>query len=244
MTELDVVFEDDHLLVIDKPAGLLMHPSWLDRREKDTLASRVKEYLEHKGYQGKVHTVHRLDRPTSGLVVVAKDDSVAKALADQFLSKTVKKRYWAICRGFVPEQGLIDNPLKEEHDKIADKFADAEKQAQDAITEFKRLGIVEVAQPVGRYQKARYSWVEVMPVTGRKHQIRRHFKHLRHPLLGDSRHGCRHNNEVWSGEFGFEGLALRAVRLEFVHPVSGKDLSFFVGINGQWEGWLKHFLWE
>lgn len=241
---LNIVYEDDALLVVDKPAGLLMHPSWLDRRETDTLAGRVKAYYCANGAEAlKVHTVHRLDRPTSGLVVIAKSDAVAKQLAEQFAQHSVQKTYWAICRGFCPEVQTIDYPLKEEHDKIADKFADDSKPAQPAITEFKRLGICEMAQPVSRYAKARYSWVEVMPKTGRKHQIRRHFKHIRHPLLGDSRHGCRHNNTVWNGDFGFDGLALRAVGLDFNHPVTGQRVELKAVENKNWQRWLSFFSW-
>lgn len=244
MTKLDIVYEDDALLVVDKPAGLLMHPSWLDKRETDTLASRIKAHFIENGLDSKVHTVHRLDRPTSGLVVIAKQDGIAKQLAEQFAGREVKKNYWAIARGFVPEVGEIDHPLKEEHDKIADKFADQNKEAQPATTQFKRLGICELAIPVSRYPKARLSWVECTPLTGRKHQIRRHFKHLRHPLLGDSRHGCRHLNQAFAQEVEPLSLALRAVRLEFKHPVTGQLVTFKAGKNEQWEKWLKHFGWS
>lgn len=239
MNNLEIVYEDESLLVVDKPAGLLMHPSWLDKREKDTLASRVKVYLNG----AKVHTVHRLDRPTSGLVVIAKQDSVAKQLAEQFAERGVKKTYWAITRGFTPEAFTVNHELTEELDKIADKHATKEREAQTAITHFKRIGIATVNINVGRYPQGRYSLVECAPVTGRKHQIRRHLKHERFPIIGDSRYGCRHNNQAAAEHLGISALALRAVRIEFVHPSTGKLLALEVNKNSHWQGWFKALAW-
>ena len=243
MTDLNIVYEDDVLLVVDKPSGLLMHPSWLDRRETDTLAGRAKTYLAQQSEVTKVHTVHRLDRPTSGLVVMCKDDHAAKALVEQFQGQTVKKRYWAVCRGFAPVAETVDYPLVEEHDRIADRFADSDKPAQEAITEFRRLGITELAIPVSRYPKMRLSWMECQPVTGRKHQIRRHLKHLRYPILGDTRHGCRHLNRAVEHSFGELFMGLRAVEISFKHPVSHEPLTFSVGADNIWSQWLDRLGW-
>ncbi len=243
MTLLNIVYEDDSLLVVDKPAGLLMHPSWLDKRETDTLASRIKQYLSVSSDNVKVHTVHRLDRPTSGLVVISKDAIVARTLSEQFVSGDVKKTYWAICRGFAPEQGLIDYPLIEEHDKIADKFAASDKPAQEAQTQFHRLGIAELSLPVSRYNKMRLSWLECQPLTGRKHQIRRHLKHIRHPIIGDTRHGCRHHNKECAAELGITSLALRAVKLEFTHPVTDFPLKLEAPLDERWRAWFETLGW-
>lgn len=244
MNDLTIVYEDDVLLVVDKPAGLLMHPSWLDRRETDTLASRAKAYLQQDEVEHKVHTIHRLDRPTSGLVVIAKQDAAAKQLIEQFQQHQVTKTYWAIGRGFAPEEQLIEHPLKEEHDKIADKHADKDKPAQTAVTSIRRLGIAELAIPVSRYAKTRVSLLECRPQTGRKHQIRRHLKHIRHPILGDTRHGCRHFNRAVTDVFGEQALALRAVRLEFRHPVSGAEMLLSVENNDTWSAWMAQFGWN
>lgn len=241
--ELIIVYEDSELLIVDKPAGLLMHPSWLDRKEKDTLASRVKAYAKGSKVDFKVHTVHRLDRPTSGLVVIAKTESAARDLSKQFLENTVEKHYWAITRGFAPEQVVIDHALIEEQDKIADKFAQQSKQAQPAVTEILRLGIAELALPVGKYPKSRYSWLECIPKTGRKHQIRRHLKHLRYPIIGDTRHGCRHHSQAAAAHLSINSLALRAVRITFIHPSTKQSLSVYADITPQWQAWLNHFGW-
>ncbi|MEJ2045141.1 MAG: pseudouridine synthase [Reinekea sp.] len=244
MTDLTVLYEDDWLLVVDKPAGLLMHPSWLDRRETDTLAGRIKTYLGRMKPDAKVHTVHRLDRPTSGLVLIGKEDQAARNLIAQFESRRVKKTYWAICRGFAPVEQIIDHPLKEELDRIADKYAAQDKDAQSALTQIRRLGIAELAIPVSRYPKMRVSWLECQPETGRKHQIRRHLKHLRYPIIGDTRHGCRHINQALEHIDADFGLGLRAVQLDFDHPVSGRRLSIRASVNQQWRVWMQHFGWH
>ena len=242
--ELEVIFEDEWLLVVDKPPGLLMHPSWLDRHETDTLARRVKTYLAGQNQFGKVHTVHRLDRPTSGLVIIAKTDVVARHLAEQFRAQSVQKTYWAICRGFVPEQLAVDYALTEQLDKIGDKFATKAPQAQSAQTDFRRQGCAELALPVSRYAQSRYSWVVCSPHTGRKHQIRRHLKHIRHPILGDTKHGCRHHNKVALAELGVTSLALRAVSIGFQHPVTDRWLEVQAPLTELWRQWLVRFGWR
>lgn len=237
---LNIVYEDEFLLVVDKPAGLLMHPSWLDKHETDTLASRVKHYLGG----AKVHTVHRLDRPTSGLVVIGKQDSIARALAEQFAGRTVEKTYWAIVRGFTPESLIIDHPITEELDKIADRDASQLRQPQPAVTHFQRLGISELALPVSHYSKARYSWLQCSPKTGRKHQIRKHLKHIRHPIVSDSRYGCRHNNKLAAQSLGIHSLALRAISLSFQHPMTHQTLNCKLSLNDEWAEWLMRLGWS
>lgn len=243
-TPVKVLYEDEYLLALDKPAGLLMHPSWIDRNETDTLAGRVKEYFVNKDIESKVHTVHRLDRPTSGVVLIAKSDEIACSLADQFKQGLVHKTYWAITRGFCPEELTVDHPLKEELDKIADKDASKEREAQSAITHFKRLAIAELSVPVSRYSKSRFSLLECKPVTGRKHQIRRHLKHIRHPILCDSRYGCRHHNKLASNSLAMSSLALRAVSIEFAHPKTNKLMRIEAPLNDVWSTNLEQFGWR
>lgn len=242
---LNVVYEDDFLLVVDKPSGLLMHPSWLDRNERDTLAGRIKRYLASQGIgASQVHTVHRLDRPTSGLVLVAKNVNTARHLSNQFKQHAVEKKYWAICRGFFPDHATIDYPLKEELDKIGDKTASKPREEQPAKTIFKTLGRAELAMPVSRYSKSRFSWLECSPLSGRKHQIRRHLKHSRHPIIGDTRYGCRHHNKVVKENLNLHALALRAVELTFVHPVLLSTMTLTSELNKDWQQRLATFGWR
>lgn len=241
MSELNILYEDEHLLAVDKPAGLLMHPSWLDRAETDTLAGRVKRY-----WQGaKVHTIHRLDRPTSGVVLIARSDAVARRLADAFRQQRIDKTYWAIARGFTDRRIDCDHPLKEELDAIADRQARTDKAAQPARTRFRRLAISALDAPVSRYPQARFSLLECRPDSGRKHQIRRHLKHLRHPILGDTRYGDRHQNRWALAHLpAANSLMLRAVRLGFEHPVSGFYTVISAGLSPQWRSVLNCFGWS
>lgn len=234
------LFEDEWLLAVDKPAGLLMHPSWIDRSASDTLAGRVKSYLDG----APVHTVHRLDRPTSGIVVIAKTVSVARHLAEQFASREVGKLYWAIVRGFTPECFDCDRALVEEPDAVSDRRARQDKAAQIAQTSFRRLAITEFAEPVSRYPKARMSLLECQPVTGRKHQIRRHLKTLRHPIIGDTRYGDRHHNHWAQRHLVLSSLALRAMQLRCRHPVTGERLIIDAGLDAHWSALIAQLGWS
>lgn len=240
MSELSILYEDEHLLAVDKPAGLLMHPSWLDKAATDTLAGRVKRYWRG----AKVHTIHRLDRPTSGVVLIARSDAVARTLAESFRQRHIDKTYWAIARGFTDLSIDCDYPLKEQLDAIADRQARSDKDAQPAQTQFRRLAISALDTPVSRYPQARFSLLECRPLSGRKHQIRRHLKHLRHPILGDTRYGDRHQNRWARQHLPHDSLMLRAVRLGFEHPVSGIYTVISAGLSSQWQAVLNCFGWS
>lgn len=236
---LRILYEDDWLLAIDKPAGLLMHPSWIDRSATDTLAGRVKQYLGGAA----VHTVHRLDRPTSGIVLIGKTTAVARHLADQFANRAVNKVYWALARGFTAEQFDCNRALIEEPDALSDRKAQQNKAAQSAETRFNRLAIAEIGQAVSRYPKARFSLLECRPETGRKHQIRRHLKTLRHPIAGDTRYGDRHHNHWAQQHLALKSLALRAMELSILHPVTGERLCIRAGLNDDWAMLLQQLGW-
>ncbi|MHA7879475.1 MAG: pseudouridine synthase [Saccharospirillum sp.] len=239
---LSVLYQDDALLAINKPAGLLMHPSPLAPRETDTLVSRVRAQFG----VDRIHSIHRLDRPTSGVVLLARSTSVARQLAQAFGERRLQKHYLAIARGFTPEVFNCQEPLREELDEVADRQARTNKPPQAARTEFQRLAIAEVGLPVSRYPKARFSLLACRPHTGRKHQIRRHLKKLRHPILGDTRHGDRHHNH-WAWEHApLTTLALHAQALSLEHPLSGASLTITAPIPWpwqaccQWLGWHAH----
>jgi tRNA pseudouridine65 synthase len=147
--------------------------------------------------------VHRLDRATSGVLVLALDRDAAGWLGAAFAERRVGKRYLAIVRGWIAERGVVDSPLRDEGATVA----------VDAVTEFTRLACFEVPVAVGRYATARYSLVEALPRTGRTHQIRRHFAHLRHPIVGDVRYGDGAHNRMFRARFGVHRLLLHAQRI-------------------------------
>ncbi|MEX2321429.1 MAG: pseudouridine synthase [Saccharospirillum sp.] len=236
---LRILYEDDWLLAVDKPAGLLMHPSWIDRSATDTLAGRVKQYLDGAA----VHTVHRLDRPTSGVVLIGKTTGVARDLANQFANRSIEKLYWALARGFTAEHFDCTRALVEEPDAVSDRKVQQNKAAQPAETRFNRLAIAEIGQAVSRYPITRVSLLECRPDTGRKHQIRRHLKTLRHPILGDTRYGDRHHNHWAQQHLVMASLALRAMSLTVEHPVSGERLCLSAGLNDDWTLLLQQLGW-
>ena len=239
MTDLDILYEDNDLIAVNKPSGLLVHPSWLTPRGTENLASMLKVYLQSSPY-----TIHRLDRPTSGVILVGKNKEIAQLMNVQFAEREVKKTYLCMCRGFVPESGIIDHPLKEKLDKIADKYADQDKPAQEAVSAFKTLAQVELPIAVGRYPQSRYSLVEVKPETGRKHQIRRHMGHISHPIAGDSKHGDGRHNKALRENFQLHRLMLMATEIELVHPRTKEPLAITAPVDQYSHQLFSQFGWQ
>ena len=181
---LELVYQDEHLVAINKPAGLLVHRSHLDRHETRFALQMLRDQIGRR-----VYPVHRLDKPTSGILLFALSPDTARQLSLLFEQRQVHKHYLAVVRGHCPEQGEIDYPLKEQRDRIADARVRDDKPAQEAMTRFRRLATVELPVAVDRYPQTRYSLVQLSPRTGRRHQLRRHMKHIGHPIIGDAKHG-------------------------------------------------------
>ncbi|MFC6673093.1 pseudouridine synthase [Marinobacterium aestuariivivens] len=238
MSDPRVLFEDEHFIAIDKPSGLLVHPSWIAPRKTPNAVAWLKGYLGST-----VYTIHRLDRATSGVILFGKHKEAAQAMNLAFSERRVRKTYLCVTRGHTPEEGIIDYPLKPIHDKKADPFADPDKPAKEAVSEFRRLGTVELPIPVGRYETARYSLVEVRPHTGRKHQIRRHMKHIFHPLVGDTKHGDGKHNLLFRERFGLQRLLLMATELEFRHPFTGQTKRICSGVDDYSDSLFRELGW-
>lgn len=206
-------------MVINKPSGLLVHRSSIDRHETRFALQLLRDQIGQR-----VFPVHRLDKPTSGLLVFARSSDMARRLSEQFARREVNKYYLAVVRGYCPPAGAIDHPLVEKQDRIADAKATTNKPAQDALTEYRCLAQVEWPERVDRYPHARYSLVELQPQTGRKHQLRRHMKHIGHPIIGDATHGKGVHNRFFAVRFDCKRLLLACHRLEFRHPMTGQTL--------------------
>ncbi len=223
---LEIIYQDEYLVAINKPSGLLVHRSMIDRHETEFALQLVRDQIGQY-----VYPVHRLDKPTSGVLLFALSAEAAKAMSEIFQARATKKEYLAIVRGYIDEHELIDYPLKEQLDKMTDKKVRKDKGAQEAVTEYFRLGRVEFPYPVSRYPVARYSLVRVVPRTGRKHQIRRHMKHVMHPIVGDTKHGRGEHNQLFREKFSCHRLLLHAYALTFEHPVSGETLTLRAGLD-------------
>lgn len=224
--ELEILYRDDCLVAVNKPSGLLVHKSMIDRHEQFFALQMVRDQIGQH-----VFPVHRLDKPTSGVLLFALDALTARRLGEQFMEHHPQKTYLAIVRGFVNEVGVVDHPLREKLDKIADKHARQDKEAQEAITAFAPLAQVELAHAVGGFETARYSLVELRPQTGRKHQLRRHMKHLSHPILGDTKYGRGEHNQFAREHYGCHRLLLHAADLTFTHPYAKETLVLRAGVD-------------
>lgn len=204
---LPVLYRDDQLAVVDKPAGLMVHDSALARGETDFAADRLREQFGRP-----VFLVHRLDRATSGCLLLAFDRDSASALGRTLMSHEVEKVYWAVCRGWPSEPGFtVDHDLD---------GGPGKPQKKPAITDFRRLATVELDVPSGGFPTSRYAWLEARPRTGRFRQIRRHLKHLSHHLIGDTSHGDGRHNRAFR-MMGIHRMLLHARALSFPHPSSG-----------------------
>jgi tRNA pseudouridine65 synthase len=233
---LPIIYRDDSLIAIHKPAGLLVHRSALDRHETRFALQMLRDQIGQP-----VYPVHRLDKGTSGVLLFALDREVGRLLSGQFERGEVGKRYVAVVRGYPPESGEIDHPLArmaDEHSGIASTAA-----AQQALTRYRRLATVELPHRVDRYPSSRYALVELEPLTGRWHQLRRHMKHISHPIIGDATHGKGRHNRLFQSLFGHPRLLLAATGMRLAHPLSGQTLRLQAGLAADFSEVIGRLGW-
>jgi tRNA pseudouridine65 synthase len=228
---LEILYQDDEIIAVNKPANLAVHRSKFVGPDDAFLIDMLREQVG-----GDVYLAHRLDRATSGVLLSARSKEVAGALGEQFMGRSVEKRYLAVVRGWPdPEQGSIDYPLPGSRDTGPRK---------DAVTDYQRLGVVEVPITLGRYESQRYSLVLASPRTGRFRQIRKHFAHIHHPIIGDSQHGRGDHNRLFKQYFSSHRLLLHALTLSFAHPASGEEMRITAGLDSTWEHLIERFEWS
>lgn len=205
---LEILYQDAHLIAINKPHGLLVHRSPIATNTDTYAVQELRNQIDQH-----VYPVHRLDRKTSGVLLFALDKELIPALMKQFEEHTVSKTYWAILRGYTDDKGTIDYPLT--NDK---------RKTQEAITHYKTLAKTEVHVPFGKHVTSRYSLVEAKPETGRMHQLRKHFAHILHPIIGDRPHGCNKQNKLFLEKWNMSTMLLHACQLEFNHPLNNERI--------------------
>ena len=213
-----IVYQDKWLCAIDKPCEMMVHASRLGT-DRQFVVQLLRDQIGQK-----VWPVHRLDRATSGVLLFALDRDTASALGKQFMTQTVEKRYLAVARGWVELEGEIDHPLRKHKDS---------GEGQPSLTRYRRLAIAELPYALGEHDTVRYSLVEVFPKTGRRHQIRRHFKHISHHLIGDTTYGDGRHNRIFRQHLHSHRLLLHAHGLEVVHPVDGTPLRLVAELHGE-----------
>ena len=224
--ELRLLHTDDDLVAIDKPAGLLVHRSTLDAHEDRNALDLLRAQLGLP-----LWTVHRLDKATSGVLLFARHVEAARALGAAFENGQVRKRYLALVRGWPPEAGEIDQPLARDPE-----LPSTGQPRLQALTRYRRLACHEWPFPDGRHATSRYALVEVEPTTGRRHQIRRHFKHIAHPLVGDSTHGKGAHNRAVAQWLGVGRLWLHAQWLALSRLDGRSDLEIETAPGPEWAG--------
>lgn len=237
---LDILYQDDTLVVVYKPAGVLVHKSALDRYAPRILMTELRDQLGRW-----VYPVHRLDRPTEGVMVFTFDSDSARRVSEYFSQRQVHKRYLAIVRGHGPEQACIERPLREE-DGMRPK---AECPAMEAITHVRRLAEVELPVAIDRYPTSRYSLMDIRPVTGRRHQIRRHLSVEGYPIIGDAKHGKSTHNRYFKAHFfaaheGDARLLLASVALDLPHPTLGQRLHVTASLSDDFSTLMTTLGWE
>jgi len=202
-----VVFEDEWLLIVDKPAGLLVIPT--PKQEIHTLTNILNQELKKENRSYRAHPCHRIDRDTSGLIIYAKGKSTQKKMMDKFKNREIKKTYIAFVRGTLPkDHGEIRNAI----------------EGRSALTRYK---VIE--------RRKGFSVVEVAPLTGRKNQIRLHFKLIGSPILGETRFAFRRVFKIKA-----KRLCLHAKTLEFMHPITGQKVRVVLGLPDKLKEFIKH----
>ena len=227
---LDILYQDDALVAVNKPAGLAVHRSLMVGNAEAFLIDQLRDQLG-----GSVHLAHRLDRATSGVLLIARSREVAAALGEQFIGRNVRKHYLAVVRGWPePGAGLIDYALPGSRDT---------GPRREARTHYQRLATIEVPLALGRYPQQRYALLLASPESGRFRQIRKHLAHIHHPVIGDCQHGRGDHNRLYKQHFGCHRMLLHAWQLLLVHPLDGRPLRIEAPLDQAYRALLERFDW-
>jgi tRNA pseudouridine65 synthase len=227
---IPICYEDDYIIVVSKPCNVLVHHSHMARNMDDeaTLIDLLKAQYNHKYYP-----LHRLDRKTSGLILLVKKRADVTTFQELFLQNKIQKTYYALVRGFAPEKGLIESPVK---GRDANVYKDAE-------THFFKLKEIALDIAVHPYDSSRYCLLKLKPKTGRLHQLRIHLNKISHPIIGDPKYGDRFHNRMFETEFNCSNMFLHAGEIEFMHPFSKKSICVHSEFPNHWTEAFNRFNW-
>lgn len=227
---LEVVFEDEYCIVVNKPNNVLTHYSYYSRNIKTNI---LVDILKIKfGYE--LYPVHRLDRKTSGVILLAKNKKYISKFQELFTSLKITKKYIAIVRGTVSNEITVDSPVKNPDTKVY----------KEALTICKPIASVELDIPVQPYKTSRYSLVEFTPKTGRMHQLRIHSNKISHPIVGDYKYGDRFHNRNFETNFDCHNMFLHAYLLAFQHPFTSEEIVIKASLPSDWIRIFKKFKWN
>lgn len=227
---LEIIFEDDYCILVNKPNNVLVHHGHHSRnvRDEESLLELIKNQTNLKCYP-----VHRLDRKTSGVVLLSKEKEFVSKFQELFNNQEISKIYYGLVRGFAPKSVEIDSPVKGRDAKVY-------KEAQTAL---RSLENSTLDIPVKPYDTSRYSLVELTPKTGRMHQLRIHMQKISHPLVVDPKYGDNNHNIMYESNFGITNLFLHAGRLSFVHPFTSEKINTKAQFPEHWQFVFHKFNW-
>lgn len=227
---IEIVHEDDDIIVVNKPHNLVVYKSYFSRNIKEkSLLTHLEELCNEK-----LHIMHRLDRKTGGIIILGKNKETARYFQKLFQNNEIEKTYLAIVRGHSELNGIVDTPIKAEDDK----------EYKPAFTEYQTLAKIELLIPVGKYDTARYSLIELHPKTGRTHQLRKHMNKINHPIIGDHKYGDRFHNRMFAEKMERTNLFLFASKISFVHPKTKEKLNLTCKPSDAWNTILEKFNYE
>lgn len=228
--EIPIIYEDDYVIGVVKPNNVLVHHAFHSRNVADEIS-----LLQHLFYQTqqKFYPIHRLDRKTSGIILLAKQTSYVAKFQELFSKNNIIKTYYGLVRGFPPNDLLIDSPVKGRDAKVY----------KEAETHLKTIKNIELPIPIKPYKTSRYSLVTLTPKTGRMHQLRVHMNKISHPLIGDPKYGDNKHNKLFEREFNCSKLFLHAKSLEFEHPFTSRNIKLEACFPEHWKTIFSKFNW-
>lgn len=229
--KLEVIFEDEYFICVSKPNNVLVHHAYHSRNvaDEESLLQLIKNETDLK-----VYPIHRLDRKTSGVILLAKQKEFVSKFQELFTNNKIQKIYFGVVRGFSPDTKTIDSPVK-------GRDANVHKEA---LTYLKTINNITLNIPVKPYDSSRYSLIELLPQTGRMHQLRVHTNKISHPLIGDPKYGDKNHNIMFEDNFGFKNLFLHAGKLEFSHPFTSEKMILKATFPKDWIALFKEFSWQ
>ncbi len=228
---IEIIYQDEYCILVNKPNNVLVHHAHHSRNksDEDSLLQLLKSQLGHKYYP-----IHRLDRKTSGIILLATKTEFVSKFQELFTQDQIQKTYYGVVRGHAPESRIIDSPVK-------GRDADVYKEAE---THLRLLEKITLEIPVKPYDTSRYSLVELQPKTGRMHQLRIHMSKISHPLINDAKYGDKNHDLMYEAEFGWENLFLHAGSLAFKHPFTQKELLVKGSFSNDWISLFEKFQWK
>jgi tRNA pseudouridine65 synthase len=227
---IEILFEDEYIVVVNKPNNFIIHESHYSRNIRETT---LLQFLEKQlGFP--VYPAHRLDRKTSGVIILLKETQYVQQFQELFTTKQITKTYYAIVRGFSPSEGTIDSPVKNDDTGIY----------KEALTHYESISNIELAIPVVPYDQSRYSLIQLSPQTGRMHQLRKHMSKINHPIVGDYKYGDRFHNRMFETEFDCIYMFLHAHCLAFIHPITKEKLNLKANFPSDWQLLFNKFNWS